>query len=186
VPVIEDVEEVKPEEPIINKFGQKVVIDEKLNNEKWQKPIGLFRSLSNEYETRLTSIQTGAVNLAGSANMGGLVKLNSPKPEIAIHEFAHTIGLKSLADYKVEDTKDFWKEIAAIRRKYKKDVGEDSGRWISSYAHENIDEFMAEAFTHAKLKELKIDIPSQYGNDFTYSDEVLKAVNKYFKKKKKK
>lgn len=186
LPVIEEKKATDENEAIKNKFGQEVDIDEKLKTDKWKNSISMFRKLSNEYETRLTSIKPNAANLAGSANMGGLVKLSSPKVDTAIHEFAHTINLKSLADYKVENTEDFWKEIKAIRRRYKRDVGEDSSRWISSYANENLDEFMAEAFTHAKLKELDLEIPFQYGNDFTYSNEVLEAVNKYFKKKKKK
>lgn len=186
LPVVEESKKpIEENKTIKNKFNQEIEIDKMFNDKKWEEPIGIIKKLTNEYETRLTKIEGNSINSAGSVNMGGLMKLNSAKPDIAIHEFAHSINLENLAKYKVEDTADFWKEIKAIRRRYKKDVGDDSSRWISSYAHTSTDEFMAEAFTHAKMKELKIDIPAHYGNDFTYSKEVLEAVNKYFKKKKK-
>lgn len=60
----------------------------------------------------------------------------------------------------------------------------DTSKWISGYEHgsSSIDEFFAEAFTQAKMKELEIELPSKYGSDFTYSNMVLAIVNKYLKK----
>ena len=84
------------------------------------------------------------------------------------------------------DDADFWKEIKAIKREYHKDVDKavDPSRWISFYEHSNrsVDEFFAEAFTHAKMKQMGIPIPDKYGIDFTYSNRVLTVTDKYFKK----
>ena len=79
---------------------------------------------------------------------------------------------------------DFWKEIRKIRTTYRKDVENDSKRWISAYEHSNkaLDEFAAEAFAQAKMKQMGIALPDKYGTDTTYSDQVLAVVDKYFKK----
>lgn len=190
VPVIEEsinsLKEKEANTEILNKFGQKVEIDERLKSKEWEDSISILKKLSAEYNTRLTSIKPGAQNFAGTVNLGGEMRLNTKSKTTAIHEFAHTINMQNLAKFGVEDTNDFWKEIKAIRRRYRKDIKKDFTKVISTYADENDDEFLAEAFTHAKAKELDIKLPFEYGKDFTYSEEVLKAVNKYFKKKKKK
>ena len=41
---------------------------------------------------------------------------------------------------------------------------------------------MSEAFAHAKMRELGLPIPDKYGTDFTYSQQVLDTVNRYFGK----
>ena len=89
-----------------------------------------------------------------------------------------------MTKYGVVDDAEFWKEIKSVKRKYRKDVGDNANRWISSYEHGNRgnDEFFAEAFTQAKMHQMGLQLPSKYGNDLTYSNEVLKITDKYFKK----
>ena len=174
------------EHPVVNKYGQTIIFDEKmLSDEKWAGSVDLLKDLADEYNTRLTAVQVGsAVKAAGDVGMGGRMRLNSAKPDVTIHEFAHSIAMESLTKFGVEADDAFWKEIKAVRRMYKKDVGMDTTRWISFYEHSNksIDEFLAEAFTQAKAKQLGLSLPDYYGNDLTYSNKVLDIVNKYFKK----
>lgn len=167
-----------------NKYGQTITFDKSLDGEGWKQSINLIKQLVNEYNTRLLSVKVGAHQAAGTVNLGGEMRLSSKNAHTAIHEFAHSISIESLTKFGVEQHEEFWKEIKKIRRQYRKDVGDDSTRWISSYEHSNrsADEFLAEAFTHAKLKQLGLEIPSKYGVDFTYSDKVLAVVDKYFKK----
>lgn len=188
VPVIDDKEE-KPKKTInkkpLNSLGQEIQFDDKLDTEKWKETKEILLELTNEYDTRLTKIVIGgAQNAAGTVDMGGLMRLNTTDKATTIHEFAHTIAFEALSKYGVVDNKAFWKEIAAVRRAYRKNVGDNSNNWISTYEHSNkaLDEFFAEAFTHAKLYEMDIDKPSKYGDDYTYSHQVLDITNKYFKK----
>jgi hypothetical protein len=88
----------------------------------------------------------------------------------------------------LSDNAEFWKEIKRIRRDYRKEMKRslgDPNKQISFYewTSGSIDEFMAEAFAHAKMKEMGIAIPAEYGKDFTYSKQVLAVINKYFGKK---
>ena len=92
------------------------------------------------------------------------------------HEFAHTL---SSAGRKIDP--EFWKEINRIKRAYVRELGQiELGKskyskediFISDYARKNADEFMAEAFTQALLAE----------NPSPFALEVLKVVDKYFKK----
>ena len=92
------------------------------------------------------------------------------------HEFAHTL---SSAGRKIDP--EFWKEINRIKRAYVRELGQiELGKskyskediFISDYAGKNADEFMAEAFTQALLAE----------NPSPFALEVLKVVDKYFKK----
>ena len=92
------------------------------------------------------------------------------------HEFAHTL---SSAGRKIDP--EFWKEINRIKRAYVRELGQiELGKskytkediFISGYARKNADEFMAEAFTQALLAE----------NPSPFALEVLKVVDKYFKK----
>lgn len=85
------------------------------------------------------------------------------------HEFAH-----SLSQSREKVDPEFWKEIRKIKREYEGIRGKSN--WfdvkISDYASKDVDEFLAEAFTQAKLS----DTPSPY------SKRVLDVVDKYFKK----
>ena len=82
------------------------------------------------------------------------------------------------------DEGDFWKDIRSIRTAYRKDVGQDSARWISNYAQSSkeLDEFMAEAFALGYMRENGIEIPREYGKDTKYSTMVLDVIKKYFGK----
>ena len=90
---------------------------------------------------------------------------------ITFHEFAH-----SLTQSREKMTPDFWKEMRKLKKEYQGEA--NSSDWfgkkkISSYAGKDIDEFMAEAFTQAKLS----DNPSEY------SIKALEIIDKYFKKR---
>ncbi len=168
-----------------NEIRNTVNFDWKGSEEKFKNSEELLKGLSGEYNSRLETVTVGSQQGAGSTNMSGAaIYLSSAHPETAIHEFAHTLA-NSMADrYGLTHDREFWKEIKAIRRRYRKDAGNDTARWISSYEHsaKEVDEFFAEGFTHAKMRELGMDIPEKYGHDFTYSQQVLEAVDKYFKK----
>jgi SPP1 gp7 family putative phage head morphogenesis protein len=91
---------------------------------------------------------------------------------ITFHEFAH-----SLSQSREKMTPEFWKEMRKLKKEYQGEI--NSPDWfdkikISSYAGKDIDEFMAEAFTQAKLS----DNPSEY------SVKALEIIDKYFKKEK--
>lgn len=149
--------------------------------------IDVLKALVNEYRNRLTNVTVGARRAAGNVDISGAeMRLNSKSIETAVHEFAHTMANSSADKYGLTNDKGFWKEIKKIYREYHKDVDKnyDVHKRISSYeyAQRSIDEFMAEAFAHAKMRELGIPISDTYGNDYTYSQRVLDAIDKYFKK----
>lgn len=173
----------------INKYGKEIKFSEIFEKEEWQEAKKLIIKLSKEYDTRLYEVVTGAVNAAGSVDMGGKMHLSTNKLDTVIHEFAHSLAQSNLEKYGVESYGDFWKEIKKVRSQYRRDVKDDSSRWISAYEHSEgknkYDEFMAEAFTLAKLKQMGLKIPSNYGKDFTYADKVLEIVDRYFKKENK-
>ena len=149
--------------------------------------VDVLKALVNEYRNRLANVTVGARRAAGNTDISGAeMRLNSKDIETAVHEFAHTMANSSADKYGLTNDKEFWKEIKKIYREYHKDVdkGYDIHRYISSYEHasRSIDEFMAEAFTHAKMRELGISISDVYGSDYTYSQRVLDVIDKYFKK----
>ena len=87
------------------------------------------------------------------------------------HEFAH-----SLSQSKEKMDKEFWKEIRKLRKEYQNQINTPewfNGVRISSYASKDVDEFMAEAFTQAKLS----------NNPSEYAMRVLEIIDKYYKKK---
>lgn len=173
---------------LINKDGVRIVFDGRIkDSDKFASARKMIQELSSEYSTRLGKVTTGAEKAAGDVDMSGFkMRLNTSQPATVLHEFAHTLANSKADKYGVTNDKEFWKEIRKIQRAYHKDVdaAQDTSRWISTYEHasRDIDEFMAEAFTHAKLKELGLELPSKYGKDFTYSRKVLKVISKYFKK----
>lgn len=182
------VKEIKDNEsadnPATNKFGDTIIFSEKMNTEKWKPVVDTIKELSNEFETRLTSVKPGSFQAAGSVDMGGAMWLSSASQPVAIHEFAHSIAMEALTKYGVVDDSNFWKEIKAVKRAYRKDVGDDTKRWISAYEHGRnlVDEFFAEAFAQAKANEMGIPLPDYYGTDLTYSKKVLEITKKYFGK----
>ena len=89
------------------------------------------------------------------------------------HEFAHSLSQSRQANTVTE--KNFWKEIKKIRNDYNKE-NNGSSNWtkirISHYSSKDVDEFMAEAFTKAKL----------HSNPNKYEMQVLGVIDKYFGK----
>ena len=161
--------------------AQGIYYDDGINEKQRE----IIEQLAEEYKTRLNEVLPGAKKAAGEVTMSGTTMRLSSKSVIdAIHEFAHTLANSSADKYGLTHDQEFWDEIKRIRREYRKSVGDDTSRWISSYEHSSrsVDEFFAEAFAHAKASEMGIDLPKKYGSDSMYSQQVLDAVNKYFKK----
>lgn len=91
---------------------------------------------------------------------------------ITFHEFAH-----SLSQSREKMTPEFWKEMRKLKKEYQGEINSPdwfSKKKISSYAEKDVDEFMAEAFTQAKLS----------NNPSEYSLKALEIIDKYFKKEK--
>ena len=174
-----------------NKFGDVIEFNRKSTDnprliEKRQEQEDLIKNLSSQYDTRLKEVKGGAEHAAGDVDITGqIMRLSSSNVEAAIHEFAHTLANTNADKYGLTDDGDFWSEIRKIRTSYRKAVKDDRQKQISTYADSQniLDEFMAEAFTMAKAKELGIALPDTYGSDYTYADMVLKVINKYFKRK---
>lgn len=156
-----------------------IKFDDRISEQQRQ----LLNDLSSQYNTRLQRVEIGAGKAAGDTDVSGArIRLSDKHDSTTIHEFAHTLASTNADKFGLTQDQDFWKEIRKIRREYMKDVEGDPSRWISTYEHSSrsLDEFMAEAFTHAKMREMGLPIPSSYGKDFTYSQKVLDTVNKYF------
>lgn len=175
-------------ETLVNKDGVKIQLEDAIRNGDKYKPVRkLIQDLTKEYETRLETVGTGAERAAGDVDISGSkMRLNTSQEVAALHEFAHTLANSKADKYGLTNDKEFWKEIRKVYREYRKDVdaAQDTKRWISSYEHSSrdIDEFMAEAFAHAKAREKGIEVPSKFGSDYTYSQKVLQIINKYFKR----
>ena len=177
-----------------NKYGNEIKFDfsKAKKPERFETVKKDIQNLANEYDTYLHDVTIGAVRAAGDTSMDGLIRLNSTKPDTYIHEFAHTLSMQDRVRVGLADEKEveFMKELARIRTRYeneyqgnpKKGIPSNPSISISAYSHANKDEFFAEAFAHAKMKEWGYEIPEKYGSNFKYSDEVLQLVNKYFKK----
>lgn len=164
---------------------KEIKYDFKGKDEKFGKSRGLIDKLSAEYNTHLENVTIGARHAAGAVDMSGTtMHLSSADPAVAIHEFAHSMANSKATQYGVTHDDDFWKEIKAVRRRYRKEAGSDTDRWISSYehSHKDVDEFFAEAFTQAKMHEMGLELPGKYGTDTTYSQQVLEITNRYFGK----
>ena len=170
-----------------NKDGQEIVFDLKSlrHPERVETAQQLLTDLLNKYNTFLTSVGMGAKNAAGSVGIGGNMNLSSLQPEIILHEFAHSMAQQSRIKYKIADKNEIklMKEISKIRSKYEKECASNPSVSISSYSHTNKDEFLAEAFCHAKSKEFGFELSTtEYGSNFKYSNMVLESINKYMKK----
>lgn len=177
---------------VLNKFGKKISFERpQTDNARVQelrnRQEGIVKDLSRQYNTRLETVKGSAdQKAAGDVDiMGQVMRLNSSRVEDAIHEFAHTLANTNADKYGLTDDQEFWSEIKKIRTSYRKAVKDDWRKRISTYADSQgiLDEFMAEAFTMAKAKELGIPLPDKYGSDYTYADMVLKVINKYFERK---
>ena len=170
----------------LNIFGEEISFSEKLKGEKWDSAKRIINDLASEFDTKLKTVDVGADKGAGSVQISGTaMRLSNGQPATVIHEFAHSVSMQNQTKFGLYDEGDFWKEILAVRRRYRADVKDDVKRWISSYEHSNksADEFMAEAFALGVMNEKGFDIPSSYGNDLTYANEVLRIIRKYFGRK---
>lgn len=182
--VREDAQKMKP----VNKNGEEIQFDFKGKGERHEQQKQIITELSNQYNTRLQKVTIGAKNGAGDVDMSGtIMRLSGSQVDAAIHEFAHTLANASADKYGLTNDSAFWNEIKKIRTEYRKVVKDDTYRFISTYEHGErkapLDEFLAEAFTQAKMNEMGLEIPSKYGSDLTYSKQVLEVVDKYFGKK---
>jgi hypothetical protein len=169
----------------LNRWGEQIQFSEKMQSEKWNGTKQIIRSLADDYDTKLKEVRLGAHQAAGDTQISGtIVRLSDSKVNTAVHEFAHTMSLQNQTKFGLYDEAEFWREIRGIRTRYRKDVKDDTSRWISTYEHgsKSLDEFMAEAFTHAEMHARGMNIPEKYGSDYTYSDEVRSVVKKYFGK----
>ena len=168
-----------------NIFGEQIKFSEKLNSAKWDEPKKIINNLATEFKSKLKEVMPGAHRGAGEVQISGtIMHLSSNNPSTAIHEFAHTISIANQTKFGLYDEGDFWKEIRSIRTAYRKSVGDDVKKRISTYGHSSkeIDEFMAEAFTLGYMREKGFEIPSEYGDDIQFSARVLDAVKRYFGK----
>lgn len=87
------------------------------------------------------------------------------------HEFAHTLSEELTSRlYGYGEELAFWDEIEEVYKVAKNDRSDELGK----YAFSNQNEFLAECFAYAKLGAT----PNQY------ADEVLRIVDKYFRRKK--
>lgn len=179
------IKQSRAEEKATNIFGETVSFSEKMDNPKWDDAKSIINELAAEFKTKLKNVAVGAEKAAGTTQISGTVmNLSSKDLANVIHEFAHTISLQNQTKFGLYNEGEFWKEMQAVRRRYRADVKDDTTRWISTYehAHKDVDEFMAEAFTMAMLAEKKLPIPQKYGSDLTYANEVLEIIRKYFGK----
>lgn len=166
-----------------NKNGEEVIFN---LSERYEKSIEILKDLIMEYNTRLKEVTSGANRAAGDVDsfLGQTMRLNSIKPSVAVHEFAHSLATTEAEKYGFSHDAEFWKEIRKVNREYKKAVYEDYNKTITAYANSGgIDEFMAEAFAQAKCVEMGIPLTDEYWNDYTYAFKVLEIIDKYFKKR---
>lgn len=169
----------------INKEGNKIIFDEKMEAERWKEARKIITDLSNEYDTSLIKVRAKTAEdgmYGGTVDIDGTMMLSSRRPTTVIHEFAHSLANTSTTKLGLTNDTEFWKEIRKIRTAYKKEMRINPLKRVSWYAEEDIDEFMAECFTQVKAKEMGFDISEEFGNDFTYSKKVLEVIDKYFKK----
>lgn len=174
-------EATKREVQSTNIFGERIDYSALGNGHKEQ--IEVIESLARQFKTKLKVVRVGADKGAGAVQISGTVMALSDKSiSTAIHEFAHSITLENQTKFGLYQEDEFWKELAKIHRQYKKTVGEDVSKWISTYehAHKGNDEFLAEAFAQAVMHENGLNLPTRYGSDYTFSMKVLELVRKYF------
>lgn len=168
----------------INKDGKKIEFNldnVKLERQKLVKDTII--ELADKYNTRLIGITNEAAKkgLKGSVGLDFKMNLSTTKMNTIVHEFAHSLSITKADKLGLTDDKDFWREIKKIRTQYNKAITKDKSKKISNYSLESIDEFMAEAFTQAYLKNTN-ELGWEYGTDYEYADKVMEVIDKYFKK----
>ena len=85
---------------------------------------------------------------------------------VLTHEFAHAITANN-------NDNEFWAKISKIRTEYMKNIEKSDIKnpdYVSKYARENKDEFVAECFTQAKLSK----------NPSKYAKQVLDVINEHY------
>lgn len=109
--------------------------------------------------------------LKKSAESGNMPKIGGRNVDVytTTHEFAHTLS-EALTSRLYGGDDDFWDEIESVYSDYKKNGRDVLGKYASS----NQNEFVAEAFSEAKLGVR----PSKW------SVQTLEIIDKYFKKTK--
>ena len=177
----------QPKREALNVFGEKINFSEKMEGQKWDKARQRIESLTTEFNTKLKEVAVGSEKSAGSVQISGTkMFLSSHAEHVAIHEFAHSISMHNQTKLGLYEESAFWKEITAVRTSYKKSLKNDTAKRISTYANtagfKDIDEFMAEAFTLAYMREKEIEIPHKYGEETVFSSKVLEITRKYFGK----
>lgn len=130
-----------------------------------QTEMGSAYMLKNKTAITISPLAFRKIKATDALNLGNNQPLGT-----TYHEFAH-----ALSQSKEKIDQEFWKEIRKIKKDYESNRG--ANNWfnikISEYASKDIDEFMAESFTQAKLGV----------NPSPYSKQVLAIIDKYFKKK---
>lgn len=185
IDITNDNKEIKKESKMIaiNKDGKEIEFNlDRFKAKKEQKIKEVINDLSSKYNTSLNVVYKGSGRAAGKVDIAYNMYLNSSAKNDVMHEFGHSLAISASDKLKLTDNKEFWKEINKVRRQYEKACTIDTKKSISPYSHESKDEFMAEAFAHAMLKDTN-ELSEWYGKDFEYSSKVLKIIDKYFKKK---
>lgn len=175
---------IKPDVPAAPAYPQ-ITYAEKLLAPKYDQTRNIINTLAREYETKLQEVRVGAHQAAGTTQISGtVINISSTAPDVAIHEFAHSISMENQTKFGLVNEADFWREIKAVQRAYRRDVKDDTTRWISAYEHgtKGSDEFMAEAFTLIKAHQMGLPLPPKYGNDPTYAQQVVDIIDRYFKR----
>lgn len=181
-----------------NKNGEDVVFDfkisDKIQGDRRERAIQrneatkqLITELTNEYDTYLIRVENASASkshAAGIISMDGVMGLSSKKADTILHEFAHALATTDRVKYDLADDKEvaFIKEIKKHYKEYKNDVDKNGiGAMISSYSKTSADEFLAEGFALAKMREMGYEIPTNFNEKETkYSKEILRLVQKYF------
>ncbi|MDD6134070.1 MAG: minor capsid protein [Selenomonadaceae bacterium] len=161
-----------------------------MDGANWDKTKLLLGKLSSEYKTKLKTVKhkadrktiqsgSGEVDITSSS-----MRLSSTLDDVVVHEFAHTLAVEKADKFGLTDNHLFWNEIRKIRTAYRKARAKDPNISISAYTDNPdknyLDEFMAEAFAHAKCAEMGLPTLG-FGKDYTYSKQVLEVIDKYFK-----
>lgn len=193
-------EQFIPKSDVINRLlkkGVSVDIDAASNKEAALENVLHFARLFDEYRSTTVGYKVSKTPLATGkiAEEGGAYMLNGKTAiyvldkalrnvkatdgarlgdqqylGITYHEFAH-----SLSQSRNKTDPAFWREIRKLKREYDSRINDPdffSKYQISTYSHQDADEFMAEAFKQAKLKK----------NPSPYAIRALAIIDKYFKR----
>jgi hypothetical protein len=154
----------------------------------------IITNLSQEYNVYLTDVtnkRSGGGHEAGSVDAVGHMEIPTLAKDTVLHEFGHTFSQVNRVKWDLADEKEvaFMSEAKKLYRQYKseyqKNYAHGSMTIISNYSLVTVDEFIAEGFALAKGRELGFDLDkflAHNANEHKYSDEILKLIDKYFKR----